>query len=190
MKQISLEELGLNEDSILERLVSRLEEQLLTDVAYDEDGEEYRPKSKFTRDLEKMIQERLAAAIDQLAEKHVTPHVTRLLEGAVLQKTNSWGEKIGEPVTFTEFMVQRADAWMREEVNYNGKAKGEDNFSWRKKGTRVEYLIDEHLQYHIERAMKEALGNANKSIVEGLKEAVNAKLQQIAVALKVDVTSK
>lgn len=48
----------------------------------------------------------------------------------------------------------------------------------------------EHLQFHIETAMKTALENANKSIVGGLAQAVRVALAEIGDKLKVEVKTK
>jgi hypothetical protein len=164
---------------------------MLTSIGYDEDGDDWFGTSPFAKKLNDMVKARLDKVVSELADKHVLPRVNEMVEGLVLQQTNQWGEKVGKTVTFIEYLTQRADMWMREEVNYEGKVKGENgSFSWNKKGTRVEFLIDKHLQYNIERAMLAAVGEAHKSITEGLKEAVNIKLGQIAVQLKTEVKSK
>lgn len=190
MSELTLEALGLDQDKLAEKLVDRLAQNMLTSIGYDEDGDEWFGTSPFAKKLNNLVTARLDKVVNELADKHVLPRVEAMVEGLVLQKTNSWGEKVGEPVTFIEYLTQRADAWMREEVSYDGKTKEQDSYSWRKRGTRVEYLIDQHLQYNISTAMKNALGEANKSIVEGLKAAVNIKLGEIAVQLKTEIKDR
>lgn len=190
MTEISLTALGLTEEALADRLVEKLAKHLLDSLQYDEDDGQWYGESKFAQRLSTQLAGRLNKIVDDLAEKHITPRVVEMVETLNLQETNKWGEKIGKPVTFIEYLVQRADHWMREEVNYDGKTKGQDSYSWKKSGTRVEYMIDKHLQYEISRAMTEALSNANKSITEGLKEAVNTKLGEIAVQLKTQVVKR
>lgn len=191
MPELTLESLGLDQDKLADKLVDRLAQNMLTSIGYDEDGDDWFGTSPFAKKLNDMVKARLDKVVSELADKHVLPRVNEMVEGLVLQQTNQWGEKVGKTVTFIEYLTQRADMWMREEVNYEGKVKGENgSFSWNKKGTRVEFLIDKHLQYNIERAMLAAVGEAHKSITEGLKEAVNIKLGQIAVQLKTEVKAK
>lgn len=186
--ELTLESLGLDQDSLATKLVDRLAQNMLTSIGYDADGDEWFGTSPFARKLNDMVKARLDSVVNDLADKHVLPRVEAMVEGLVLQQTNQWGEKVGSPVTFIEYLTHRADVWMREEVNYDGKTKGENGgFSWTKKGTRVAYLIDRHLQYNIENAMKAALCEANKSIVAGINEAVKIKLGQIAVQLKTEI---
>lgn len=188
---LTLEALGLSQESLADRLVDRLAEGLLSSLDYDEDGHSFRGESPFATKLNRMVKDRLGALVLDLGEKHVLPKVNEMVEGLVLQETNRWGEKVGQPVTFIEYLTQRADAWMREEVDYGGKAKAEgDSYSWRKAGTRVSWVIDRHLQHSIETAMKGAVASANQSIIGGLQETVKIKLAEVAAALKVEVKTK
>lgn len=188
--EISLASLGLDEEKLAEKLVDRLAQNMLTSIGYDEDGDEWFGTSPFANKLNTMVKARLDQIVNDLADKHVLPRVNEMVEGLVLQQTNQWGEKVGQPVTFIEYLTQRAEAWMREEISFDGKTKAQDSFGWRKYGTRVEYLIDKHLQYSIEKAMKEAVSEANKTIAGGLVDAVKIKLGEIAASLKVDVKTK
>lgn len=190
MTNISLSSLGLTEETLADRVVDKIAGTLLESLQYDEEGGEWHGDSKFAQRLSTQVANRLNKIVDDLAEKHVIPRAAEMIESLVLQKTNQWGEKLGEPVTFVEYLTQRAEHWMREEVSFDGKTKGQDSFSWKKFGTRVEYMIDKHLQYSIDRAMREAVGVANQTIVGGLKDAVNIKLGEIAIQLKTEVVKK
>jgi len=72
-----------------------------------------------------------------------------------------------------------------EPVSYDGKSKSPDNYGWSPRSTRIVYLINSHLQYSIETAMKNALATANKSIVGGLEAAVKIALQDAQAKIKV-----
>lgn len=187
-----LKDLGMSEEKIIEKVVGQIADQMLYgkvgDLDYDE--VECGGTTKFRDAVDTLIKKRIDDAVEAVAAKHTLPNLTDYLESLCLQKTNQWGEKKGESITFIEYLAQRADAYMREPVSYDGKTKGQDSFQWRQYGTRVEYMIDKHLQHSISTAMKTALENANKSIAEGLKEAVNAKINQIAVQLETKVTKK
>lgn len=175
MNEITLESLGLTRDDICDRVVDRLCGEL---GSYED----------FEGQVQGKVREAVDAAVSKMADEHILPNVHQYLENLCLQETNRWGEAKGKPVTFIEYLVQRAEAWMTEKVDYQGKAKTErDSYSWRENGTRVEFMIHEHLQYSISTAMKQALADANKTIVGGLQEAVKVKLNEIARKLKVEV---
>lgn len=183
MAEITLEALGLKAEDIADRVVNRIVEKMLSDSIHDEWGDEAEKPSAFRKALQARMIAQINKSIEEIAAKHVLPNITQYLETFCLQETNSWGEKKGKPVTFVEYLVQRADAYMKEEVDYSGKSKAEDSYNWRKNTTRVAYLIHEHLQYNITRAMKEALQTANNSIVGGIQKAVQVSLSNLKITV-------
>lgn len=191
MNAITMESLGFTKEELAERVIDRVATMMLETSVADENGDPTGVPSQFSHVLEKRIAERIDAAIDTIAGKHVLPNVATYVENLCLQETNKWGERVGKPVTFTEYLVKRAEAYLTEEVDFDGRAKGErDSFGWRKAGTRVSYLVHQHLQYSIETAMKQALTEANTHIVEGIEKAVKIKLGEVAASLKVAVSTK
>lgn len=188
---LDIEALGFTKQELQDRVVEAVSRKVLESVGYDEDGDEVGTESKFAKTVEKRVRAHIDASINALAEKHILPNVATYIENLTLQETNQWGEKRGKQVTFIEYLTQRADAYMREEVNYEGKAKTEANgYSWSKTGTRVAFMVDKHLHYSIESAMRDALAKANSSIVEGLKKAVEVGLDNVRAKLTVDVKTK
>lgn len=192
MTALALEALGLTPEEITSRIVDRYVEQLRVTYTTDEDGDRVAHTSAFDRAMHKRIADRIDAEVTRLAELHVLPRVAGMVENLVLQKTNSWGEKVGQPVSFVEYLVQRADAYMTEKVDFQGKSKEEDrnSYSWNGTQTRVAHMIDKHLHYSIETAMKAAVGSANSAISTGITETVKIKLGEIVQNLKIDVKTK
>ena len=187
--EISLEKIGLSEEALAERVVNKLVDDILVSLDYDEETQEWNGSSTFLTRLDKMVKDRLNQVIENIGQNHVLPKVTEMVETLVLQETNTWGEKVGKPLTFIEYMVSRAEAYMREPVNFNGKTKAEDSYSWKSNTTRISYMIDKHLQYSIESAMKQALKDANASITKGLEEAVKISLREATNKLSVKVST-
>jgi hypothetical protein len=191
MTGISIEDLGLTKKELAARIVDRAAEQLLNEFfqEVDEDGEEYtdtRP-TKFRTLMQAQVKEKIDNAVEAIALKNVLPNVETYVENLCLQETNKWGEKRGEPLTFTEYLVKRAEAYLTEQVNYQGKVKAEDSYNWRPHQTRVAHIIHEHMNFHIKRAMEEAVKNVNTGLAVGLTETVRLKLEEIAQSLKLDV---
>lgn len=183
-----LEELGLSQRELQDRVIEKLCEHLLRAEHYDEDGETWLHDSAFQRELDKRIKTRVEDTINAIAEKHILPNVSSYIENLTLQETNQWGEKKGEPVTFIEYLIERANNYMLEKVDHNGKAKADSGgFSWSGKQTRITYMIHEHLQYSISTAMQQALKSANANIVKGLEKTCREKLAEIANQMKVTV---
>jgi hypothetical protein len=192
MTAISIESLGISKDELVGKLLDRLVEDFTTEPTWDEDGSVSLTKNTMAKQITAQIKMHIDQTVQKLGEKHVLPRVTEIVEGLVIQQTNQWGEKTGAPVTFIEYLTSRADHYMREDVDYEGKTKSEarDNYGWRKTGTRVSFMIDKHLHNHIETAMKAALADANSSISGGLLGAVKIALANATEKLKVDVKTK
>ena len=181
MTKDDLKNLGLTEKDVLDRLADKLCERYVSDEV------EY--KNQFERRIEDAVKKQVDKVLDSAMKKHILPAVTKMTEGICLEETNRWGEKRGTKLTFTEYLVKRVDSYIREEVDYSGKPKGTDSYSWKANGTRIAYMIHEHLQYHISRAMETALGDVNSSVRKGLEEAVKISLNNIRVTVDTKVTT-
>lgn len=191
MTALTIEALGLSKDELADRIVDRAAAQLLETVTYDDEERAYLKDSDFQRQLKERIRQRIDQSIDEIAAKNVLPNVAAYVEGLCLQETNKWGEKTGQPRTFTEYLVAKAEAYLTEKVDYEGKAKAESgSYSWNGTQTRITHLVHKHLHYGIETAMKDAVKNANAVIVGGIEQAVRIKLQEVGAALKVEVKTK
>jgi hypothetical protein len=185
---LDLAELGLTKEELQERVVEKICERMLSEHAYHPEDGEYKENSKFSTEIQKLVKERLNKSINDLAEQHILPNVSRYVENLTLQETNRWGEKSGKTMTFIEYLVARAESYLREDVNFEGKSKEENSgYSWSKSQTRIVWLVNKHLQYSIESAMKEAVRTINDAVTEGLEKTVKVKLEEIAKSLKVNL---
>lgn len=173
-----LQAVGLTEDEIQERVIDKIVERVLA-------GEE--EDYGFSRMVKERVQKRIDDAVKDAGDKYVQPKVGELIESVTLQQTNKWGEKTGTPVTFVEYIVQRAEGYMTETVDSHGKSKAESDYSWSGTQTRMTQMINQHLHYHIETAMKAILQNANSVLVKGIEGAVKAKLEEMVAKMKVGV---
>lgn len=189
---MDLQELGFTKEELQERVIDKIVQRVMNSTEYNYDSDsEYLGDSQFARDLQKRVKEQIDASINDLAAKHVLPNVAKYIEELTLQTTNQWGERVGTPVTFIEYLTQRAEAYMTEKVSFDGKAKTEANgYSWNGTQTRITYLVHQHLHYSIETAMKQALQIANSAIASGIQETVKQKLGEISSSLKVSVATK
>ena len=181
---LDLETLGFTREELQDRVVDRCCREVLSGVTYDEEGKEIDTDSAFARKLDEKIRAHIDSAVTVMCEKHVLPLVTAHIENLVLQETNRWGEKTGQPVTFIEYLVKRAEDYLTEGVNYEGRRP--DGYS-KATQTRITQMVHQHLHYSIETAMKQALQTANSAIVEGIEKTVKLKLAQFAADLKVAV---
>jgi hypothetical protein len=183
--EFTCEQIGMDQEELQERVVAGLVEKILL-----ENDDQFVQGQVMTE-----VGKRVLAAIDEkvvvVCDEFVLPRIEALVDDLCLQKTNRWGEKVGEKMTFTEYLIQRAEQYLTIDVNTDGESKGESRSSyWSKSQTRISHMIDKHLHYEISRAMKAAVDEANKSITEGLEEACKIKLAEIGESLKVEVKTK
>ena len=190
---MNLADLGFTKEELQERVVEQCCRLVLEGTFADEEGGEFTDDSKFAKTLKERVKQQIDDTINALAEKHVLPNVSAYIENLTLQQTTKWGEKQGEPVTFIEYLTQRAEAYMQEQVNYEGKSKEEcssSGWSWKGTQTRLAHLIDKHLHYSIENAMKGALSIVTSNISKGIEETVRLKLSELSAQLKAEVKIK
>ena len=187
-----LQEIGLTQQEIQDRIIDRLVSEICETRGCDEDGNETGPfTSTFKKKLDEQVTAKINDSIANLFNAKVAPGIEHMVSELTLQETNRWGESVGKKISFIEYLVQRADAYIREEVDHNGKSRAEANDSyWRKNTTRVSYMIDKYLQYSIETAMKQALETANASLAKGINDAVCMKLNELVAKIDCSVKVK
>lgn len=186
----TLELLGMTREELGGRVVKQISNDLLRRYAQDEDGDTYSGSSEFHVALQKQIKEGIDAEVARLADKHVLPKVTEAIENVTLQETNKWGEATNKgPLTFIEYIVARAEAYMQEPVNHLGKSRSEsgNGYSFKGEQNRLSSMISHTLHNRIESAVKAILANANESLVDGLQATIKAKLLEVAEGIKTTV---
>ena len=120
--ELTLENLGLTKKELQNRVIERVCETLMTTVFPDDEGGGTVGSSKFVRKLEAAAQKRIDAAVTKLAETHIAPQVTKSVETMELEETDRWGHKVGKPVGFITYVVQRFESYMMERVDTEGRS--------------------------------------------------------------------
>lgn len=181
-KMNALEQLGISADSLRDEVIERAADRLV---------ESYVSDDEVRAAIEKIVTTAIDQTTERIAAEEAGPLIEEKIEGVVLQRTNEWGEPKGEPLTFVGYLVQRAEAYLTEPVDYKGKPKAESGaYGWKPTQTRIAWMIDEHLQYSIKTAMEEALKTADSAIAGGIAETVKIKLREVSAALKVEVKKR
>lgn len=178
---INLESLGFTRKELQERIIERLVDEFTNGRDFDADW--------FTKQVNDKVQEAIKTAINALAETHILPNVQGYIETLVLTETNGWGEKKKE-YTFIEYLTKKANDYISEKVDYDGKSKDAGGYGWSGKQTRISNMIHQHLHYNIDSAVKDALKNANSVLVKGIEDTVKIKLNEVANSLKVGVQTR
>lgn len=123
----------------------------------------------------------------RLAEQHLLPRVNQQIEEVVLQQTNSWGKPVAPGMSFVEYLVQRAEAFMVEPVDNNGKTQVEESYNWRKAGPRLSIMINKYINITLTNAVAKALSDTNTLIGKALAQSVNAALAEVVGKVSVAV---
>jgi len=184
----TLELIGMTKDELRDRVVKSIVNKIMYEEHRSDEGE-WEDRSRFARELDKHIKSSIDESVREIADVHVKPVVKEKIENFVLQETNQWGEKKGKIKTFAEYLVERAEHYMVEEVDSRGKSRSEsgDGYGFRGVATRISYIIDKHLHYEISSAMKNILDNANNTLADGLQKAVKVRLKEIVEGIKFEV---
>jgi hypothetical protein len=187
----SLEALGITAEDLTERIVNQAVQSLLSSTGYNEDGDEVVYEARFKREVEKRLQEAVDAKISALAAVHVVPRVGELIERTNMRKTNQYGEPKGDSMTFIEYIASRAEAYMSEDVDCNGKSKAEanDSYNWRASGPRLTVLMRMYIRDTLEAHAKKAVSDVNTVIAKNIAKAAQDAITSAASALKVSVSA-
>lgn len=187
-----MEALGLTQEELRKQVINQITDKLMGDQLHvGIEGEDIWRDSPFARALDKRVKEHMDSTIETLFKAHVLFKVEELITGITLQKTNDWGEAKGEPLTFVQYLIQRAEKYMTEQVNHEGVSKGQNHYgSWSAHATRLTHLVEKYLHYHIEQAMKTIVAKGNETLVKGIEETVKIKLGEIAKSMTVELTTK
>lgn len=183
---MNYDELGFTQEELQERVVKQICDRILHEQEeMDHDGHSWFTEGEFEERVHTLIKERIDEQVEAIANVSVLPKIDEYIRVFTLQETTTWGEKVGKELTFVEYLVKRAEAYMAEDVDYKGKTKPNDAYSWSKEGTRITYAIDKHLHHSIETAMKTIMEGANEALVDGIKKTVELKLKEIVSKIKV-----
>ena len=185
----TLEALGISKEELADRIINQAVDALLRTIDFmDEDGEAVMVETGLARRIEKLAVARIDAKVEELAAQQLMPRIDTMIDTLVIQQTTQWGEKRGKSMSVLEYIIERAEAFMVEPVDLNGRSKAEgDSYNWRQHSTRIAHAINTHLQFEIERAMKESLAVANTTMAKGLHEACRVAINEAAAKFAIVV---
>jgi hypothetical protein len=141
-----------------------------------------------------LIEAAIKTSVEKIGKEHIYPMADKLITEHIFQKTTTWGEKKGEPLTFVEYLVKRAEEYLSEDVNEKGLAyrdsAGYNQRDWKSAGPRLVTLVDQTLTKKMRESMNAAAEKINVTLAERLAETAKKELQRIARMLEVEVKEK
>lgn len=187
---LTLEALGLTQEEAQERVIEQMAKEILGSTDPDDVSNYYK----------KRIQERLSERIDRMiteqvrivADAAIGPDVEKLVREFVIQETNTYGEKKGEPITLTEHVIRQVKAHLDERVDEKGRAKEQAGYGFEPKGTRLAFLVrsflDDGIRDGVRSALSEGMGVAKEGMVRVVKETL-ARMQ-LGLSVTTDVKER
>lgn len=191
---INLDLLGITKEELTERVVNAIADGLLyARSEEDEDGErQWFGSSALKAELDKILKQRIDDAVRATAEKYVFPRVDEIINALVLQETTKWGEKKGAPLTFTEYMVARAEAYLSDEVDSHGRSRQEckdaGNSWYGGNGKRINKLVNDKFKTALDQAVEPSVKVVNQKLAEHLNVAVQEALGNVLKNFKIVAT--
>ena len=188
----TLEALGLDAETLGNRIVDQAVDALLYSKGFNPDDDaEVTYESRFKQHIDKRIQAAVDTKISEIAEMNIIPKVGEIISSTSLQETNIYGEVRGPKLTFIEYLAHRAETYMSEMVDSNGKSKTEANeYNWRSCGPRLSVLMRLCIREHLERAARAAITDVNKAIAKNIEDAAREAIAAAANSIKVNVSAK
>lgn len=181
---VDLEALGIDRATIEQRAVDEVVERIL----HGEAGGDTPPR--LASAVNAKIEAAIAQRVDKVAVEQIEPRIAAMIDNWVFRPTSKYGEPKGEPKTLAEFIEERAQGWLLDEVNYEGKSRNEDRFSssWSRSGvTRGAYLIEKHIKHKIEAALKPAVDAAHGMVIEAINATIRNQLAEVSEKLKAEL---
>lgn len=187
---MKLEDLGLTQEKVQELLIDKLASQAMMGTFLDEDGNPFDDDSQFSKKMYAHVKICVDRKIEALAEQHLLPGIKDRMDTLILAETNEWGEKKGKQFTFIEYMIARAEAYLNEIVDYEGKPRTDRSSYWNGKQSRLTHMVEKYLYSRIEDAMKSAVKIVNDQLGPALAKTAQERLASISTSLKVDIATK
>jgi len=188
--EFTLESLGMTQECLQERVIEHIANAILDGTADDFYHDQ------IEKDLKKLLADRIDEKITAIAEKSLYPHIDSTIEGFLVQQTNAYGEAKGEAKTFTEYLCGKAEEYLTEPLDNNGRTKEEckrGDHSWYDRDphpSRIVRHVDSYLRGRVEDAMKVATNSVGKVLQEALSKTVTDTLKEMSEKVRVVLTDK
>jgi uncharacterized membrane-anchored protein YjiN (DUF445 family) len=180
-----LQSLGLTKEEMQERIINNAVKALLRENGSDEDGE-CECATTLSRRIGSKIEKKLDAIADDFVEKRIGAHVMEYIEKTLLNPTDHYGTKKGNPRTFAEYVIERFDSFLKEKVNEQGTVdRYHDGCT-----ERGAWLVMRHIREAIEKVIKESLGGAVNTIKDGIAGQIKNMLDRTFVEVSTKVIQK
>lgn len=176
----TLKILGITPEKIMEMAVEKLISGMREH--YDDEYIEQRAARTFKEELQRKIDDAVSAFLD----KQLEPVLKGAVSTLILQPTNHYGERKGEPIPFVEYVTKRASEWLGEPVDGEGRA-GRDSYGGGTKQPRLMWAFDKYFGYQMQAAIKSVLDASLQSLGGSLAKMVEEHTRKLTAVVKVSL---
>lgn len=190
MPTLTCEDFGLTQEQMLERLIDTMADRLFGEaIDRDLDDEEYQVSNRqqVITALNTRIKEEIDKQVNAIFDQHILGKIDELLTKLVIPQTNKYGEPKREPLTLIEYITEKSEAWLEEPVNWKGKSKKEEAYSWSKDTTRLMYAVNKNLEDVLNRVVNDGAKEVQGAFAEQVKNAVADAVTRLTLSVKTDV---
>lgn len=168
-----LQALGMDPATIRDQVIDAIVARVMGD------GEYY--KSELAKQVQKQVDAHAAAYF----KKVIGPITKEMVEKVDFPETNRYGEPKGARLTLREHLAKRAETYLSEPVDSNGKAAWERGSSYDMKHTRLVHLVRDHFRYTMQGLVEKLMTEANRQLAGGIEGSVKLTLESILKNFKV-----
>ena len=193
MNPFDLKSIGITEEELQQRVVDTITNRMLSSTAFDYDeSRSFSTASPIFRKIQDSIKSAIDSKFDLLFDSQIRPLVDTEIDSLVIQKTNEWGEKKGEPVTFLEYLIEQAEKYINEPVDSRGRTRSQcaashDSFNSVRGSTRLANAVDQKIALHLEQCvtavMRDATDKVGAAMQDVLKNALDTAKEKIKVKI-------
>jgi hypothetical protein len=194
MNPIDLKSIGITEEELQQRVVDAIVNRMLSSTAFNYDeGQSFTTASPVYRKIQESIKSAIDAKFDMFFESHVCPLVGTKIDDLVIQKTNEWGEKRGEPVTFLEYLIEQAEKHLNEPLDARGRTRSQcaatrDSFNPVRGSTRLANAIDQKIAMHLEQCVTIVVRDATDKVGTAMQDVLKNALETAKDKIKVKIS--
>lgn len=121
--------------------------------------------------LRRMAEERLRSLIDEAVTTKAAGVIEEIM-ARPLQRTDSYGQPVGEPVSLAAVIADRVENWATERVDQDGKLEGKNNRFGAVFSTRLEHMVRDLASGDLKRAVDKEVTAIRDQLKAGASAAI------------------
>jgi hypothetical protein len=170
---LTAEDIGLSQDEVQSRVVEAIADQIVTTASCDDEGNVHKRRASFVTRMENTVESVIRQRAEKLIDSQLEAVIDKILSSG-FQPVDSYGEPKGEKTTLRDMIKKKAEAFLSERVDKNGKTA--DRYA-DPVGTR----LDVAMQKHVDGVCTATVQNELKTAVEAAKGKIGTMVAKVIV---------